>query len=65
MWTDRAMRSFICLTMHFVDGDFHQHIWVLEVEGFQGKHDDGLSGFEGFFLDVLVKWTQAREKLSS
>uniref|UniRef100_K3WGE8 HAT C-terminal dimerisation domain-containing protein n=1 Tax=Globisporangium ultimum (strain ATCC 200006 / CBS 805.95 / DAOM BR144) TaxID=431595 RepID=K3WGE8_GLOUD len=46
MWTDRAMRSFICLTMHFVDGDFHQHIWVLEVEGFQGKHDDGLSGFE-------------------
>ncbi|KAJ0412198.1 hypothetical protein ATCC90586_005811 [Pythium insidiosum] len=36
---ERAMRSYISLTIHYVDNAFRMHNYVLEVEEFPGKHD--------------------------
>jgi hypothetical protein len=38
MWTDRSMRSFLSLTLHFIDNNFELQNIVLEVEAFRGKH---------------------------
>jgi hypothetical protein len=38
MWTDRAQRSFICLTLHYIDNNFMRKNWTLEVRPLPGQH---------------------------
>lgn len=38
IWTDRRLRSYISLTVHYLDQQFACNNWTLEVEHFPGKH---------------------------
>lgn len=38
IWTDRAMRSFMALTIHYLDQEFNMNRWTLEVIHFPGRH---------------------------
>ncbi|RLN88048.1 hypothetical protein BBJ28_00021855 [Nothophytophthora sp. Chile5] len=38
IWTDRAQRSYIALTVHYVSEQFDPFSWTLEVQPFAGKH---------------------------
>lgn len=42
IWTDRAVRSFISLTIHYLEVDFSFNSWTLEVKPFTGQHKGGL-----------------------
>lgn len=39
IWTSIKCKSFICLTLHYVDATFDMHSWTLEVRKIPGKHD--------------------------
>lgn len=41
IWSDRAARSYISLTIHYFEEDFNLNEWVLNVQPIPGKHDAG------------------------
>lgn len=54
IWTDRSMRSYMAVTLHYIDDKFKMYDWTLEVESFPGKHTGAAIAAA---LDVvLARW---------
>ena len=38
LWTSRALHSFICLTVHFIDKNWKLHRYTPYIKPFPGRH---------------------------
>ncbi|RLN88645.1 hypothetical protein BBJ28_00011704, partial [Nothophytophthora sp. Chile5] len=54
IWTDRSMRSYMAVTLHYLDEMFNMFDWTLEVEAFPGKHTG--AAIAAALETVLARW---------
>jgi hypothetical protein len=54
IWTDRSMRSYMAVTLHYLDDKFKMYNWTLEVESFPGKHTG--AAIAAALDAVLARW---------
>eukprot|EP00644_Phytophthora_capsici_P018302 jgi/Phyca11/131118/e_gw1.101.52.1 len=54
IWTDRRQRSFMAVTIHYLNDNFQMANWTLEVEAFPGSHiGDAIAARVD---DVVSRW---------
>jgi len=54
IWTDRTMRSFMAVTLHYLDDKFNMYDWTLEVEVLPRKHTG--AAIASALEKVLTRW---------
>jgi hypothetical protein len=59
IWTDRAMRSYISLTIHYLDANFTMNDWTLEVEPLPGMHTG--KDIAGAVRGIFDRWHLKKE----
>ncbi|KAF1323877.1 hypothetical protein FI667_g6579, partial [Globisporangium splendens] len=59
IWTDRSLRSYISLTLHYLTSNFESKSWTLEATPFPGKHDG--PGIKRVLESTLDRWGLEKE----
>jgi hypothetical protein len=60
LWSDRSMRGFMAVTLHYLDAEFEMNDWTLEVIRFEGKHTG--SAIASALAKSLQKWGLDKSK---
>lgn len=60
IWTDRAQRSFICLTLHYIDNNFMRKNWTLDVRPLPGQHTG--AAIADALRTTTAEWGLRKEK---